>query len=311
MNTNKHECRRIAASVFVCSWLSALMAAALGVAAEGDSFRFAILGDRTGGAQAGVYEQAWKEVAGEDPAFVVAVGDTIEGTDADEEIADSDWRKVSEVWKPYRRFALYLAPGNHDIWLGSPVSEQLFRKYSGHPPHYGFDYGDSHFTILDNSRSDELSTGEIAFLEQDLKAHAAARVKLVFMHRPSWIIPVALRNPEFPLHRLAKQYGVQYVVAGHVHQMLRFELEGITYISMASSGGHLRLSTTYEDGWFFGHARVRVTGREVDFQIEELKAPHGQGRITKATDWGMNGLVNKKASQRAAGGSWLPGMAAR
>ena len=30
------------------------------------------------------------------------------------------------------------------------------------------------------------------------------------------------------LHRLAKQYGVRYVIAGHLHQLLRFELDGVT-----------------------------------------------------------------------------------
>lgn len=311
MNTNEREWKTRFVLVLAYSWLAGLVLAAHYAAAAGGSFSFAILGDRTGGAQAGVYEQAWKEVAAEDPAFVITVGDTIEGTDADAEIADQDWRKVEEIWKPYRQFALYLVPGNHDVWMGSPVSEQLFRKYSGHPLHYGFDYGNAHFTILDNSRSDELSAGEMAFLEQDLKAHAAAPVKMIFMHRPSWIVPVALRNPDFPLHKLAKQYGVQYIVAGHVHQMLRFELEGITYLSMASSGGHLRLSAAYEDGWFFGHARVTVKGREIEFQIEELKAPLGQGRITSGAEWGMTGLLNKKKNQRAAGGSWSAGIAAR
>jgi hypothetical protein len=36
-----------------------------------ESFRFVILGDRTGGAQSGVYEQAWQEAAEEGPALVV------------------------------------------------------------------------------------------------------------------------------------------------------------------------------------------------------------------------------------------------
>ena len=122
---------------------------------------------------------------------------------------------------------------------------------------------------------------------------------------------MCLRNTEFPLHKLARQYGVRYVIAGHLHQMLRFELEGVTYISMPSSGGHLRLSKAYEDGWFFAHAQVRVEGREIVFRIEELKAPLGQGRITSAAEWGMNGLLNKKTNQRAAGGSWSAGIAAR
>jgi hypothetical protein len=104
---------------------------------------------------------------------------------------------------------------------------------------------------------------------------------------------VALRNPEFALHRLARRYGVQYVIAGHIHQMLRLELEGVTYISMASSGGHLRLSEAYADGWFFGHALVDVHGKSLDFQIKELGKPNGAGRITNVTDWGMTGLLKR------------------
>ncbi len=280
------------------------MCAALALAAPADRFEFAILGDRTGGATPGVYEQAWKEAAAENPAFVVTTGDTIEGTDADDVMAEADWREAQRIWQPYRRFPLYLVAGNHDIF--SNASERLFQRYSGHPPHYSFDYGNAHFTVLDNSRSDELLAGELAFLDQDLKAHAAAPVKMIFSHRPSWIVFAGLHNPDFPLHKLAKQYGVQYVIAGHVHQMMRSELEGITYISMPSSGGHLRLTNRYEDGWFFGHARVAVAGRDIDFQIEELKPPHGQGRVTKANAWGMAGLL-----QRAAGGSRSAGMAAR
>jgi len=288
--------------------LIAASALALAVLAAGDSFSFVILGDRTGEAQTGVYDQAWKEAAAESPAFVINSGDTIEG--GHDETAESQWNGVARVWKPYSRIPLYLVPGNHDIWPDSAVSEQLFRKFAGHPVRYSFDCGGAHFTVLDNSRSDELAASEMEFLESDLKAHAAAPVKMIFMHRPSWLLPVALRNTEFPLHQLAKQYGVEYIIAGHLHQMLHFELEGITYVSMPSSGGHLRLSKTYEDGWFFGHARVAVNGRAIDFQIEEVKAPLGQGRITKAADWGMNGLV-KKPAQRAAGGSWSAGIAAR
>jgi hypothetical protein len=81
--------------------------------------------------------------------------------------------------------------------------------------------------------------------------------------------------------------------------MLRLELEGVTYVSMASSGGHLRLSGVYEDGWFFGHALVEVHGKNIDFQIRELSAPHGEGRITKLTDWGMAGLVKRGQRESA------------
>jgi 3',5'-cyclic-AMP phosphodiesterase len=254
-----------------------------------DSFRFVILGDRTGDAQQGVYEQVWREAAAESPAFVVSVGDTIQGLN--DEKAETEWRQVDQLLKAFRRYPLYLAPGNHDIW--SAASERLFRQRSGHGLHYSFDYGQAHFTILDNSRSDELRAEELAFLETDLKGHAAQPLKVIVSHRPSWVVNVALQNSEFALHQLARRYGVQYVIAGHVHQMLHLELQGVTYVSMASSGGHLRLSGAYEDGWFFGHALVEINGKSIEFQIKEVRPPRGEGRITKLADWGMIGLVHK------------------
>jgi 3',5'-cyclic-AMP phosphodiesterase len=276
------------------SLLATLLLAIRGAPATG-TLRFAILGDRTGETQPGVYEQVWKEVADESPGFVLSVGDTIEGMN--DATAEAEWRKVAQILRPFRRYPLYLVPGNHDIW--SSVSQRLFQQHAAHAPHYAFDYGPAHFTVLDNSRSDELGAEELVFLEADLKAHAGQPLKIVISHRPSWIIDLALQNPNFALHQLARRYGVRYVVAGHLHQMLRLELEGVTYISMASSGGHLRLSRVYEDGWFFGHALVEVRGRNVDFQIREAGAPRGQGRITRLTDWGMTGLVERNQRELA------------
>src|SRR5437763_11667259 len=77
----------------------AMAAAAFGADSR---FRFAILGDRTGEAQPGVYEQIWKQASAEDPAFVLTTGDSIEGG-ADPE---SEWREVQRIWKLYARIPL-------------------------------------------------------------------------------------------------------------------------------------------------------------------------------------------------------------
>ncbi len=257
-----------------------------------ESFRFVMLGDRTGETQPGVYEQAWKEAGAENPAFVVTVGDTIQGLD--DAAAETEWQSVEQTLLPYRRYPLYLAPGNHDIW--SRTSEQLFRKYARHDPHYSFDYRQAHFTILDNSRSEELTPEELKFLEMDLRAHASQPVKFVVSHRPSWLMNVVLRNPDFPLHQLAKRYGVHTVIAGHLHEMLHINLDGVDYISMASSGGHLRATKKYEDGWLFGYALVEVTGTDTRFQVKELTPPRGLGRVTGLADWDAAGLVHKSAA---------------
>ncbi|MDP9114164.1 MAG: metallophosphoesterase [Acidobacteriota bacterium] len=245
-------------------------------AAQNDSFRFVILGDRTGEARPGVYERVWRAAAAEDPAFAVSVGDSIEGLN--DATAEDQWRQLERILTPYRRIPLFLAPGNHDIW--SAQSQAAFEKHAGHAPHYGFDRGQVHVTVLDNSRSDTLPMGELRFLEQDLAAHKDQPVKFIVMHRPSWLVDAMLQNPNFPLHQLAKRYGVQWVIAGHLHQMLEVDLEGVTYLSMASAGGHLRGSERYEDGWFFGYAVAQVRGNTAGIQIKELG-----GRVSAPKDW--------------------------
>jgi predicted phosphodiesterase len=112
------------------------------------------------------------------------------------------------------------------------------------------------------------------------------------------LLDAVLRNSNFALHQLAKRYGVGYVIAGHVHQMLFVDLDGVMYISMPSSGGHLRLSGKYEDGWFFGYMLAAVHGKEARLQIKELKPPLGQGRVTVPQDWSSAGLVSKRLETR-------------
>lgn len=255
-----------------------------------DSFSFVLLGDRTGEAQPGVYERLWQSIAKEKPAFVLSAGDCIQGLD--DGAADAQWREFRRALEPFRKIAFYVAPGNHDVW--SDLSALLFERNTGRPLHYGFDSHGAHFTVLDNSRADQPSQEEMTFLEADLKAHAAAPIKVIVSHRPWWLLDAATHNPDAPLERLARQYGVRTVIAGHVHQLLHIESEGITYISLPSAGGHLRLSGAYRDGWFFGYLVVRADGGELDFTVKEAPAPDGQGRVSKLADWGMTGLVHKR-----------------
>lgn len=274
-------------------FLSALVL--LGQLSAADSFRFVLLGDRTGEAQPGVYERVWQTAGKEKPAFVVSVGDSIEGLN--DATAEAQWREFQRLLQPFRKYPLYLAPGNHDVW--SDASALLYERSSGRPLHYSFDYRQAHFTVLDNSRWDQLPAAELAFLEADLKAHAAQRIKVIVSHRPWWLLDAAMRNPDAPLQRLAKKYGVQTVVAGHIHQMLHFDVDGVTYLSLPSAGGHLRLSGAYADGWFFGFVLATAENGRLDFAIQEAGAPDGEGRSSKLADWGMAGLLDKAAGVKA------------
>lgn len=271
---------------------AALLLLAIGAAAtyarSTAPFEFAILGDRTGGAVPGVYTQVWRDVSAHHPKFVVTVGDTIQG--GDDHTLRAQWTAVLNQIKPYRHCPLFLTPGNHDVW--DAASAHAFERYAAHPLHYSFDYNGAHFTILDNSRSDKLADSELDFLKKDLELHKNASPKFIFSHRPSWILQVVLANPNFPLHRIAKQYGVKYVIAGHLHQMLHFQLDGITYLSIGSAGGHLREEKQYKHGWFFGYTLVQVDGDAAQFKIVELGPPYGHSRQTTLKDWGPDGLVH-------------------
>jgi UDP-2,3-diacylglucosamine pyrophosphatase LpxH len=264
--------------------LLALFAAACALAWQPvapSGFRFVLLGDRTGEAQPGIWERIWQEVAASKPAFVLSVGDTIQGLN--DATAEAEWKTVMAGLAPYRAIPLYLTPGNHDIW--SAASEELYRRYSKRATHYGFDSGGAHVTVLDNSRGDALTPVEMEFLESDLAAHEKAAVKFVVMHRPSWVLDAALRNTAAPLHQTVKRHGVRWVLAGHVHQLIRAELEGVTYFAAPSAGGHLRLTGKYEDGWFFGWTAIDVKGADASFTVHELG-----GRTTPLNAWGLSGL---------------------
>jgi hypothetical protein len=276
--------------VFIAAVLaSAGTAAFLFAQVPAAPLRFVILGDRTGETVPGIYEAVWHEIEAVKPAFVVGIGDSIQGLD--DATAEKEWLEFSQILKPFSKIPYFPAPGNHDVW--SSASSQLYVRHSGHALHYGFDEGPIHFTVLDNSLSDALAPGEISFLEEDLKAHQTQPVKMIVSHRPSWILNVLLKNPAFPLQQLAEKYGVHYVVAGHVHEMLHSTLNGIEYISAPSAGGHLRSSEKYEDGWFFGYILATVNGSDVQFEVRELPTPNGAGRTTPLSTWGMAGLLKK------------------
>ena len=109
------------------------------------TFKFVLLGDRTGEAQPGVYEQIWSEIARENPSFVLSGGDTIQG--GNDNTARQEWKAAFSMLAPYRSIPFYLVPGNHDVW--SPLSESLFRQFAHRSVHYSFDYEQLHVTVLE------------------------------------------------------------------------------------------------------------------------------------------------------------------
>lgn len=240
-------------------------------------FDFAILGDRTGNAVPGVYEQVSKEIASHHPDFIINVGDTIQGLD--DAAAQAQWEAMRPTWRYFGDTPFFLVPGNHDIW--SPASERIWRAQSGHPPQYSFDFRGAHITVLDNSRTDNLAADQLAFLESDLAGHAGRQPKFVFFHRPFWLLPVKFQNGNFPLHQMARKYGIGFVVCGHLHEFDRSEYEGVQYVVVGSSGGSLSHGKgaiptgTGLEGLYFGYAWVHVEDGRAKLEFRRVDPPAG------------------------------------
>jgi predicted phosphodiesterase len=247
-------------------------------------FRFAILGDRTGEAQPGVYQEVWREIDAFHPDFVIGVGDTIQG--GDDRTAGAEWAALAPLFHKYRQYPLYFTPGNHDIW--SEQSRRIYERATGRPAHYSFDYANAHFTVLDNSGGMALSAGEMHFLESDLERNRDKPLKFVFCHEPFWLLPVLLKT-QFPFQDLAEKYHITAVVSGHVHRFARFVDHGVVYLLAGSSGGHLR-GSGFAQGWFFLHIEAHVDGTRVDFVVKECNPPYGQGRSFRASQWSLEGI---------------------
>ena len=249
------------------------------------NFRFAILGDRTGDVDPAVYVQVWEEIDRDRPDFVINVGDSIQG--GSDSTAESEWRELRRLWDRHP-YPLYFTPGNHDIW--SEASRRIYVKETGHAPPYSFNHQNTHFTILDNSDGLNLSERQMQFLERDLEENKDRRPKFVFFHEPLWLIPLKFQSGDFPFHRLAKKYGVDFVVSGHGHQFVSMARDGVAYLEIGSSGGRLK-GQGFDKGWFYQHGVATVKGSRADVTIQEIGPPFGQGRSFHP-DWSGQGAAS-------------------
>lgn len=207
------------------------------VAAQSEAvFRFAILGDRTGGHVPGVFPRVVDEIKLVNPDIVLTVGDHIEGYQDDMAPARAEWDSLlphlDRLGAP-----IYMTPGNHDIW--SDESEELYREKTGRPPYYSFDHRNTHFVILDNSRIEswsDISEAQRLWLVADLEGSRDAENVFIFFHKPLWAFTLGRGEPD-PLHEIFLAYGVDAVFSGHFHEYFSANYDGIEYTAIGSSGG--------------------------------------------------------------------------
>jgi len=112
-----------------------------------ESFQFAIIGDRTGGANAQrTYDKAMEQINLLQPEFVINVGDNIEGYSDDKAELNAEWDGVDELLDELD-MPFFRTPGNHDI--ANSTAQQVYKeRYGG--TYYYFLYSNTLFMVLDS-----------------------------------------------------------------------------------------------------------------------------------------------------------------
>jgi hypothetical protein len=214
---------------------------------EPETFHFVVVSDRTGGHRARIFSQAVDQINLLQPAFVISVGDLIEGYTKDAE-------RLAEQWKEFQTYAsklqmpFFYVPGNHDMsnpFQAKDWTERFGRRY------YHFIYRDVLFLALnsdDPAESNEkgenqkgkLSPEQVAYFQTVLKENPSPRWTIVCVHKPLWTQDNLSSNGWLEFEKLLA--GRNYTVfAGHIHRYQKFVRNGMNHYQLATTGGGSKL----------------------------------------------------------------------
>lgn len=243
------------------------------------SYRFIVLGDRSGSPRPGIFPAVIAKAMSLSPvpAFYINVGDLIQGYTSDTAELRRQWGEVKAELKPLTdKFPFHGVPGNHDITDSSQLPSYL--KFAG-KPFYSFNHGPDHFIVLDNSRGDGILAGterQMAWLKADLAKAKKARYTFCFYHMPKWDLEPAGKQLD-TLHAIFKNGGVDAVINGHYHNYQYGVRDDIQYVVLGSSGGASDL--------------VKSTGTVYQFLVADISPdkidmrPHLLDGDTMRIDW--------------------------
>ncbi len=204
-------------------------------------FHFAVIADRTGGERPGVFESALRKVGLMQPAFVLCVGDLIEGyTDDTAEIA-RQWTEldtlVGGLTMPFFRVA-----GNHDVL--SPSSAEYWQRHFG-TPYYHFVYKNVLFLMLNTTVDGDTATldsAQVGYLQKAVRDNAGVRWTFVLLHHPLWLYPAPSAEWEKVREALGGRPFTAF--AGHFHRFVKTEQgRGRLYVVATTGGGYPREGT--------------------------------------------------------------------
>lgn len=220
-----------------------------------EEFRFAVVGDRTGGERPGFFGKAMDTLNLLRPEFVMSVGDLIDGCGASKE--DLRWQ-----WEEEQKFVRKLdmpffhVVGNHDIWTGvkgmtkeRQDSIDVWHEFHGTNTYYSFTYKGCLFICFNTMEKHDyfpprysLPANQLEFALKEIERHSDARWTFLFMHKPlDWMSDGWLEFEKKINH-------VNYsVFCGDWHNFCTATRHGKKYHMLGTVGGGWNSRLRHED----------------------------------------------------------------
>jgi predicted phosphodiesterase len=167
--------------------------------------------------------------------FTLALGDFCSGKNCSKKL--NNWKSAASPIFPN----IYPVHGNHDA-VGAEKWRSVFNPPANGPNGYfgwtySFDFENSHFVVLDTSRSrwHTVNSDQRSWLEQDLAANAKENT-FVFFHEPAF--PVSKKigdsldaNPSDrnALWKILDDFNVTAVFSGHEHLFARKKIDASVF----------------------------------------------------------------------------------
>lgn len=214
------------------------------------------------------------------------------------------------------------ALGNHETYTGaspwalaappSPLEIAFYKQRFGLPGNeiwYSFDWAGVHFVALDTFSEDGgIAQAQVAWLEQDLAANAAAPWTIAFLHEPPWSSNDhgSSERVQDAFGALFERHGVDLVLAAHDHGYERtVPMGNVTYV--VSGGAGESLYTDWEEpkpSW------SAVRGADYHVLLLELRPHRLDGRIVPTQGGDLaDSFTLARADEAAIGANEAPGPA--
>ncbi len=252
-----------------------------------DEFHFIVLGDAQFDNPT-TFNRTIDQVKRLHPAFVIQVGDLIEGYSSDVDMIAEEWQRFQRQIAPLADIPFYAIAGNHDVYGSNKAPdarlEALFEAQWG-PLYFSFTYRNALVIGLNSDSRDapeRISDEQIQWMQRILSESDATH-RFVFLHRPPMLMSNSTR-----LHEAFRQGGVDEVIYGHHHHYHHFERDGVRY-TMTNASGQMAHEVKAVGG--FEHLlHVSIRGADRSIAAIEIDAIHPQDMVAPRDNYDLFSL---------------------